>query len=314
MNSADMILKILPIIVSIILGYILTKKGFLKESMLDAFKKIIVNITLPAGLFIAFIKIRFKAEFLLIILCMFSVCVLLFYIGKLIAKLLKIKSKLFPFLMTGFEAGMMGYALFTSVFGADSAADFGVVDIGQVTFVFLVFVPMLINISNRQKGFSSLKTSLETAVKSPVIWAIILGVAGSLSGIWVYEDTKVFAAIDGMFSFVSAPTSFLISLVIGSGLKLSLKGLKLEVITAALKIVLSLMFAFALSHLVFKPLGISGRITTALYAMACLPAPFIIPVFMKDPTQSESAYVSNTLSIGSVLGVLCFTALIVIGL
>lgn len=314
MNQTDIIIKVVPIIISIALGFVLTRTKVLSINMMDAFKKVVVNVTLPAGLFIAFIKIDFQTKYLLIILSIFISCLLLFYIGKLIARLFKIKSKYFPFLMTGFEAGMIGYALFTSVYGADAAADFGVVDIGQVSFVFLIFVPMVMNLGSRQKGISSIKTSLLTAVKSPIIWAIVLGIAGSVAGIGAYENTRAFAAINNLFTFISAPTSFLICLVIGSGLKFSLKGLKMEVITAALKVVVSLLFAFVLVHLILKPLGITDRIQTALYALCCLPAPFVIPVFMQEPSEKDLAYVSNTLSIGSILGVVCFVAVVLIGL
>ena len=314
MNTSEIIIKVIPIVVAIILGYILTRLKVLKPSMVDAFKKIIVYVTLPAGLFLAFIKIQFKVEYALIILSMFFACLLLFYIAKLIAKVFRIKSPYFPFLLTGFEAGMMGYALFTSVYGAEAAADFGVVDIGQVLFVFLIFVPMVININGKEKGIGSIITSLKTAIKSPVIWAIILGVAGSLSGIWIYEETQIFKAVSGVFAFASAPTAMLISLVIGSGLKLSIKGMKMEIITAVLKVALALAIAFVLAQTVFIPLGVDKRIITALYVMCCLPAPFVIPVFMKNPSEEDLNYVSNTLSIGSIIGVVCFVAVVLIGL
>lgn len=314
MSTADILIKIAPIILSIALGYVLTHTGILKQSMIDAFKKIVVNITLPAGLFSAYIKIRFKAEYIAVILSLFVTCVLLFFIGKLIGKIFSVRSRYFPFLMTGFEAGMMGYALFTAVYGADAAADFGIVDIGQVTFVFLLFVPMLIQMDSGQKGLQSVKSSLKTAARLPVIWAIILGLACSLAGLWSFESTSLFRTLDGFLSFASAPTAFLICLVIGSGLKFSLKGMRLEILTAVLKVVLAVSFAFALKYAVFLPLGIDRRIVTALFVMCSLPAPFVIPVFMKEPGRDEASYVSNTLSIGSVLGVLSFSAVIISGL
>lgn len=316
MSTADILIKIAPILLSIALGYILTHTGMLRQGMIDAFKSVVVNVTLPAGLLSAYIKIRFKAEYIIIIVSIFAACVLLFLLGKLIAKLFSVKSKYFPFLMTAFEAGMMGYALFTAVYGADAAADFGIIDIGQVTFVFLMFVPMLIQMDSGQKGkgLKSVASSLKTAAKMPVIWAILLGLACSIAGLWAYESTPLLNAAQGFLSFVSAPTAFLICLVIGSGLKFSLKGMRLEIITAILKVALAMAFALALKYAVLMPLGIDSRIITALFVMCSLPAPFVIPVFMKEPGREEAAYVSNTLSIGSVLGVLSFSAVIILGL
>lgn len=312
MNTLEMLLKVLPILLTIVLGYILIRVKVLKESSIDALKKIVVNVTLPVGLFAAFTKIRFKSEYLLIILSIFITCFILFYIAKLIAKVFSIKSKYFPFLMTAFEAGMMGYALFATIYGADSAADFGVADIGQVLFVFLVFVPMIINLESKQKGIASIKKSIMVAVKSPVIWAIVLGLVGSVLKLWMYEDTQAFIAINDIFTFISSSTAFLICLVIGSGLQLSVKNMKLEIITAVLKIVFALAFAFLLKYLVFLPLGIDARIITGLFVLFSMPAPFVIPVFMQDPSAEDVSYVSNTLSIGSILGVLSFTAVILL--
>ncbi len=68
-----------------------------------------------------------------------------------------------------------------------------------------------------------------------------------------YDGTVGFSVFRKVFEFASAPTSFLICLVIGSGLKLSFKGLRLEVITAVLKVALALVFAFILSNLVLVP-------------------------------------------------------------
>jgi predicted permease len=314
MSTADILIKIAPILLSIALGYALAHSGMLKPDMFDVFKKIVVNVTLPAGLLSAYIKIRFKAEYIIIILSLFVTCVMLFFIGKFIAKLFSVKSKYFPFLMTAFEAGMMGYALFTAVYGTDAAADFGIVDIGQVTFVFLLFVPMLIRMDSGKKGLHSVAASLKMAARLPVIWAILTGLICSLSGLWSFEGTPLFRAAESFLTFVSAPTAFLICLVIGSGLKFSLKGMKLEILTAVLKVALAFSFAFILKYAVFLPLGMDRRIITALFVMCSLPAPFVIPVFMKDPGRDEAGYVSNTLSIGSVLGVLSFSAVIISGL
>jgi len=312
MNTFEIVIKVIPIIIAIILGYFLARINFLKDSMIDACKKVIVNVTLPAGLFIAFIKIRFQIEYTLIILSVFTMCVLIVFIGKLIVKIFRIKSPYLPFLITGFEAGMMGYALFTAVYGADAATDVAVVDIGHIIFVFLVFVPMAVNINNREKGVSNIKASLLIAIKSPVIWSILLGLIGSLSGVWAYQDTKAFMTVENIFTLASAPTAFLICLVIGSGLKLSKGNVTLVILTAVSKVIITLLFAFIVVQTVFIPLGISSRIITAFYAMCCLPAPFILPIYMNRSCVEDVNYVSNTLSVASIIGVICFSVVVLL--
>lgn len=314
MSTLEIFLKIIPIIIAISLGYFLYKVKVLQDDMVAAFKKLVVNVTLPIALFSAFIKIRFRVEYLLVILSIFLACFLLFIIGKLIAKAFNIKSKYFPFLLTGFEAGMMGYALFMAVFGKEASASFGIVDIGQVSFVFFIFVPMLMNLNSKEKGLSNIKQSLKIVIKSPIIWAIFLGLLGSFLSIWKYDNTLVFETFDNIFTFISTPTSFLICLVIGSGLKLSFKNIKLELFTAVLKVILALTIAFILKYTVFIPLEVDKEIITALFVLFALPAPFVIPIFMQNPSEDEINYVSNTLSLGTIIGLLAFIVIILTGL
>ena len=309
-----MLIKVIPMLVTIALGYVLARKGVLKESMVDGFKQIIVNVTLPASIFSAFIKIRFEASYVLIIISVFVTCVLLLFIGRLIARIFSIKSRYFPFLLTGFESGMMGYPLYTMIFGAAATANFGVVDIGQELFIFLMFVPMVIGVGSGEKGSSGMKASLRTASKSPPVWAILLGLACSLAGLWAYQDTAVFRTFDSILTFMSVPTAFLICLVIGSGLKLSIRNIRLELVTAVLKLGLAVVFALILRSTVFVPLGVAAPVATALFVMLVLPAPFVLPVFMRDPSREDVNFVSNTLSIGSILGIIGFIAVMLLGL
>jgi predicted permease len=150
------------------------------------------------------------------------------------------------------------------------------------------------------------KKSLATAVKSPVIWSIIIGLILSISGIGAFAGTKAYATIKDILDFISRPTPVLICLVIGSGLKFSFVRMKTESVTALLKIALSVVFAIIIALVVMNPLELSLGLKTALFSMFVLPGPFIIPVFMDSSDRSEVEYVSNTLSIGTLLGLLGF--------
>jgi len=220
MNSSEVLFKILPLLITVILGYVLYRIGFLKEGYLDGFKKIVVNVTLPAGLLTAFASIDFKLKYIWVFASVFAACGLMLLIGKGVAKILKIKSPYFPYLLTGFEAGMIGYALYGGIYGLDRLSEFGIVDVGQVLFVFLVTVPMVIGMGKKKtSGFFS--ESIKTAIKSPVIWAILVGLILSVSGINGLSGTGAYNIIKNTLDFIALPTPFLICLVIGSGLKFS---------------------------------------------------------------------------------------------
>jgi predicted permease len=303
MTEFEVLLKVLPLLAAVILGYFLYRVGFLKDNHIEGFKKIVVNVTLPAGLLIAFASIDFKLKYILVFAAVFIACLVMFLSAKLIARLLKIKSLFFPFLLTGFEAGMMGYALYGGIYGLDKLSEFGIIDVGQVLFVFIVTVPLVSAIGRDHKG-GFFEQSLKSAVRSPVIWSIIIGLLISVTGLGRASDSVVYKSIADIFDFISKPTPLLISLVIGSGLKFSFARMKKETLTAAAKVVLSVIFALMINLFVLKPLGLMIMLKPALFTMFVLPGPFVIPVFMNPENRSDVEYVSNTLSIGTLLALI----------
>jgi predicted permease len=73
-------------------------------------KKLVLNVTLPAVLFLAFSRVNLEARHLLIVGIVFSMCVVALIMGQWIHPLVRVESLYFPTLMTGFEDSMMGYA------------------------------------------------------------------------------------------------------------------------------------------------------------------------------------------------------------
>jgi len=253
----------------------------------------------------AFASINFELKYVLVFAAVFMACLLMLFIGKVLSKILKIKSPYFPFLLTGFEAGMIGYALYGGIYGLNRLSEFGIADVGQVLFVFLVSVPLIIGMNNKDSlGFFS--QSMKIAIKSPIIWSIVIGLVLSVLGINKLSGTIAYDSVKNILDFIALPTPFLISLVIGSGLKFSFASMKKETLTAALKVVMSVGFAFLILFLVLKPLNLSGMMTVPLFSMFILPGPFVIPVFMDSTNRDEVEFVSNTLSIGTLLGLAGF--------
>ena len=301
-----MFIKLIPIISVIILGYALTKLNFLNDSMATSLKKIVVNVTLPVGLFSSFIRIRFELKYIIVFVAVYIACLVLFNLGKLIAKLFKIKNRYFPFLLTGFEAGMIGYTLFAVAYGTNMYSTFGIIDIGQVSFVFTFLIPLILAMESSVTSENKFKTSVKVAAQSPVVWSIVLGLTFSILGIWHFEETSIYQTISSVFNIISTPTSFLICLVIGNGIKLSFKGMKLELLTNVIRLVLTLIFATLIKIFVLDKIGMDAIYTKALYIMFILPAPFVIPAFMDNPSEEDKSYVANTLSIGTLISLVGF--------
>ena len=114
----------LPVFLTLGLGMLCRATRLLSPEGVKTLKSVAVNITLPAVLFSAFATAEYSAKSIAIPIIIFALCVLAFYLGRIGCNLLKIPGRLSPFMATGFEAGMLGYALFTLLFGAGEVSRF----------------------------------------------------------------------------------------------------------------------------------------------------------------------------------------------
>jgi len=145
MNSFEIISKVLPVFLLFILGYVFRRTGFLSPQTASQMKKLVANITLPALLFRAFLSLEPGGDELLLALMMFVLCGILLAGAMILMRITGRKGDIRGYMISGFEAGMLGYALFLSVFGDTALPVFASVDLGQVLFVFIVLMPMLLS-------------------------------------------------------------------------------------------------------------------------------------------------------------------------
>jgi hypothetical protein len=211
-----------------------------------------------------------------------------------------------PFLFTGFEAGMLGYALYTLLFGADAVSDFATVDLGQVLFVFTVYLSIL---KGQKQG--SVKQTIKGMVTSPVIISIAIGVILGATGLGsLISASPAGPIVLGIFDFIAAPTAAVILFVVGYELEFGQAKLKLALSVVFMRIV---MMA-ALGALVLLGLSavihVSETLKWAIILMFMLPPPFVLPIFGRN--EDESAFVSASLSISTLLSLAAFTVIAVL--
>ena len=298
--------KVLPVILLFLLGFLLKRRNFLRpESMIDL-KKIVLNLALPSALFLAFLRVNLEVRYLLIVASVFGACVLMLLLSG--RGPWRIPSPFFPMLMTGFEAGMLGYAIFGAVYGADNLYKFGIVDLGQVTFVFFVLVTAL---ARTQQQAMSPRSVLLNFVKTPVIIAIALGIfANSIGLVATTAAAPLLSSVIHTLELLAAMSTPLIAIVIGYETQLDRSGLSWPLRTVVLRVSVWLIFGLIFNAVVIDGLlHLDRTFQAAVLTMMVLPPPFVIPLFIRHTDEANRAYVVNTLSLATVITLVAFAVI-----
>jgi len=212
----------------------------------------------------------------------------------------------FPFLMTGFEYGMLGISLYGSAYGLENIGPFAIVDLGHELFIWFVFLAMLIK---KRDGIQDNRKLLGSFFKSPVIIAILAGIALNLLGVreQLY-DYPVTGGIMLTLGYLGNLTVPLILLIVGYGIQLDRDRIKEASTVIGLRLAILLPLAILLSTILVRSiLGLNEYFQAAMFTLLILPPPFIIPLYMKPNLVDEKRYVNNVLTVYTLVTIVLFT-------
>lgn len=293
---------VLPVLVMILLGRLCAAQGILNDERHAGLKSIIGDILLPVVLFNAFFTAQYDGKLLLVFVLVFIGCLIALIAGFALRRFVAPYGRFMPLLMTSFEGGMLGYALYALLAGQDQTATYAMVDIGQTMFAYTVFLAAL-------KGAEGQKMSPKAMVMNMITNKACIGmmlgiVLGALGVYKAIAPTDFGMILMELISFITAPTSALILLVVGYQLKVSKKLMRPVLTTLGLRLGVMICVMGLVSLVLFAIIPYDKMLMLALMLQYTLPAPFIIPLYadMKD----DGEYVSTTLSMGTVLTVLLF--------
>ena len=293
---------VLPVLTMILLGRLCAAQGILNDERHAGLKAIIGDILLPVVLFNAFFTAQYDGKLLLVFVLVFIGCLISLIAGFALRRFVAPYDRFMPLLMTSFEGGMLGYALYALLAGQDQTATYAMVDIGQTMFAYTVFLAAL-------KGAEGQKMSPAAMVKNMITNKACIGmmlgiVLGALGVYKAIAPTDFGMILMELIAFITAPTSALILLVVGYQLKVSKKLMRPVLTTLGLRLAVMIGVMGLVSLVLFAIIPYDKMLMLALMLQYTLPAPFIIPLYadMKD----DGEYVSTTLSLGTVLTVVLF--------
>ena len=300
---AAIIETILPVLLALSLGMLCRGKKLLSREGVDNLKKVVVNITLPFVLLEAFASAEYSAKALALPALMFLLCCVALAMGFLVIRLSRIKSRLAPFLASGFEAGMLGYALFALLFPDTSLSEFALPDIGQTLFVFTLYKILL-------AGKTDWTAIGRDMVTTPILWAVAAGILIGVTGLYgKLEGWGLQSVFTGVTGFLSAPTGMIILLTIGYDLVLKEIPWKETAFFIVMRLGIAAVcygISVALNRTILNGILFEG----AMLLMLILPPPYVIPVFADEP--AERVRISSALSAMTLVTVILFAVLAVV--
>jgi predicted permease len=298
--------QVLPILFLISLGYWINRRNFLTETTIDQLRKIVVNLALPAVIFISFLNIELKASYFAIFAFTFFLCVALFLLGQLIKKLFNIRYSYFPYLTTGFEYGMLGVSLFGAAYGLEKIGYIAVTDLGHEIFIWFVFLPLLLI---KRDGMQNPKEIVKSFLSAPVVIAILTSILFNvLNGQeWLYQ-LPITGALMTTLGFLGSLTVPLILIIVGYGIKINRAGLKDALLVVLIRLAILIPLALLLNvHFMRNLLHLEKLFEAGLFTLLILPPPFIVPLYARSNLSGEEKqYINNVLTIHTIISVTIF--------
>lgn len=293
----------LPVFVTLGLGMLSRSKGLLTREGVEALKKTVMNFTLPFVLLEAFATAQYTASALLLPLVMFGVCCLALALGYGAVRIFRIEGRLTKFLFTGFEAGILGYPLYTLLFPGESLSAFALPDIGHTLFVFTLFKVLV-------SGKTDVKAIAKDMATTPMLWAVFAGVLIGATGFYgQLEQWGVAGILTACTGFLSAPTGMIILLTVGFDLVIreipwrktaNLIAIRLGIMAVCYGVIV------ALNRTVLNGIIFEG----AMLLMLILPPPYAIPIFGDEP--KERVQIASALSALTLVTIVLFAVCSVI--
>lgn len=298
--------RVLPILLLLLLGYWIRQKEFLREKTIDELRKVVVNIALPAVLFVSFLVVELKSSYFIIFLVLFFLCILLFLLGKALQKQFNISYSYFPYLTTGFEYGMLAVSLFGAAYGLEKIGYIAVVDLGHEIFIWFVFLPLLLI---KRDGAQDTKEIVKTFISTPVVLAILASLFFNIIGLGnsLYQ-LPITGGILATLVFLSPLTIPLILIIVGYGVKIDKEGFKETIFVAAIRLAIMVPLALVINiFLIRNGLALDKFFEIAIFTLLIMPPPFIIPLYTSEDLPSrEKRYINNVLTMHTMVSVLIF--------
>lgn len=287
-----------PLLTVILLGNICRIRNTVSAESIEGIKKLVLNVFLPAQVFMAFASMELTLGTLLVPACSCTLCFFAYFVGKLTEKRLGRFGPVHRFLMSSSEPGMLGYALYGLLYGTDGIAPIVLVDSGLAIFFFGFFFTRLMKLGTEE---GEQKNGWRAAAESPILRMILLGLIMNLTGLFdKLMATQAGGIVETTFSLLTAPVSCLMIFSVGYGMRIDKKIMEPVLKTSFWRLVGFIPLGVLLSFVLTRA-GFGKEYANALLLFCCLPASYLISAYLRGDEMQR--YGNTELSLHALVSV-----------
>lgn len=291
-------LKVLPVILIFILGFLLKKVKLLKKANADLFLKLVFYVAVPALVIVAITNIDLSLDLIYLPITSALIILITFIVSFFIGKLLHLENKSLGVFLIGSMIINIGFTLpfVIAAYGSEGLARITLFDFANGFLVFTFIYYFAVKYGGSKKDS---KAMIKKFVLSPPIWALIIALVINLTGLQLPEVANSFFEILG---------GMLIPLVMLSlGIYFSPKIVKF--VPLSLSIIIRMFFGLFLGFVFVKLFALEGLTRVIVLVGSASPVGYNTLTF-SSLEDLDKEFAASLVSYSILIG-LIFTPLLI---
>ncbi len=286
----------LPVLSLVVVGFVLKKLGVLKLEDGHLFSRLILNITLPAVIFLSISQADIEPlQMGVLVLASFYVSLVLRLLSGGITRLLKIEDSVAGVIILAsmvMNIGSLLYPVIHTVYGAEGVSRVAAFDIGNSLMAsgYGYYIATCYGTKNP----CGISNSLKKVFSVPILWATIIGLIVNLLGIAL---PTFFAKMLTPVSAANTPLA-----MIALGVFVNLRFPKWKLVSLAVFLRMGVGFLLGLSFVVIANLqGLNRTVVLMGSAMPIGMVPLVYAATEGLDTEFAAACISLSIIIGIII-------------
>lgn len=298
---------IFPVFFMMFLGWLSHRRRWVTTDQNEGAKSLVFNILFPLLVFHVLVKAELSTNFIFEILFLDAAWILIYLIGKSIAKPISGRyAQLAPFLLMTCEGGSVALPLYIALVGAEHAVNIITFDVAGILINFGLVPALITRQTSKDVAFLPMAKRILTA---PFIIAVIMGIIVNLLGLYQWMTvSNIHKIYDSTMNLVMTPIASIILFTLGYGFHLRTAQLKPLLALTLVRLILcgAIVCAF---FLLFPELMVMKIFLVGLLLYFACPTGFPVPLQIESLCKDEDhkSFMSAFISIFIVVAMIVYT-------